>query len=152
MKFKNWEQITGSRSGLIVICALAALSLILILEHILKLGQFLSVNNYSDIEWGEIIIDLAIILSIGVISLTLIHASESKRRRAERTLLFDEGRYKDLFENSPLGFYRTTPDGRILLANSALIQMLGYTSLEELEKRNLEGGLSLNIRAVSLKR
>ncbi len=138
MKFKNWEQIAGGRSGLIVIRALAVLSLILILEHILKLGQFLSVNNHSDIKWGEIIVDLAIILSIGVISLTLIHASESRRRRAERALLYDEGRYRDLFENSPLGFYRTTPDGRILLANSALIQMLGYTSLGELEKRNLE--------------
>jgi PAS domain S-box-containing protein len=46
--------------------------------------------------------------------------------------------YRDLFENVPTGVYRTTPDGRILMANSALIRMLGYCSLEELACRNLE--------------
>ncbi|MGE5444011.1 MAG: PAS domain S-box protein [Ignavibacteriales bacterium] len=47
-------------------------------------------------------------------------------------------RYRDLFENVPTGIYRTTPDGRILMANPALIRMLGYSSFEELTSRNLE--------------
>jgi PAS domain S-box-containing protein len=46
--------------------------------------------------------------------------------------------YRDLFENIPAGVYRTTPDGRILMANPALIRMLGYCSFEELASRNLE--------------
>ncbi|MBU7046699.1 MAG: PAS domain S-box protein, partial [Theionarchaea archaeon] len=46
--------------------------------------------------------------------------------------------YKTLFENVPIGIYRTTPDGRILAANSTLVRMLGYTSFEELAERNLE--------------
>ncbi|OGE76767.1 MAG: hypothetical protein A3C85_03515 [Candidatus Doudnabacteria bacterium RIFCSPHIGHO2_02_FULL_48_21] len=49
-----------------------------------------------------------------------------------------EERYKYFFENSPMGIYRTTPDGRILLCNPQLIKMLGYDSLEELRTRNLE--------------
>lgn len=46
--------------------------------------------------------------------------------------------YQTLIEQTDVGFYRTTPDGRILYANPALVKMLGYSSLEELSKRNLE--------------
>ena len=62
----------------------------------------------------------------------------SERKRAEAALQGSEERYRSLFEQSPLGIYRTTPDGRILDANPALMQMLGYASLEELRSRNLE--------------
>lgn len=37
-----------------------------------------------------------------------------------------------------LGYYRTTPDGRILSVNQALLKMLGYDSFEELADRDLE--------------
>jgi len=48
-----------------------------------------------------------------------------------------EERYKYFFENSPMGIYRTTPDGRILLCNPQLIKMLGFDSLEESHVRIL---------------
>jgi PAS domain S-box-containing protein len=52
----------------------------------------------------------------------------------QRKLIHGNGsRYKSLFENSTIGIYRTTQDGRILMANPALIEMLGYNSLEELQ-------------------
>lgn len=51
-----------------------------------------------------------------------------------------EEQYRLLFENATHGIYRTTPDGRILLANPALLEMLGYDSLEQLAARNLESG------------
>ena len=47
-------------------------------------------------------------------------------------------RYEKVFENAIVGIYRTTPDGRILLANPALVSMLGYSSFDELRARNLE--------------
>jgi two-component system, cell cycle sensor histidine kinase and response regulator CckA len=59
-------------------------------------------------------------------------------KRAQEALRESEGRYRSLFEQSPIGIYRTTPGGRILLANPRLLEMLGYTSLEELLARNLE--------------
>ena len=40
--------------------------------------------------------------------------------------------YRDFFENAVIGMFRTTPDGRILAANHALAEMLGYQSPEEL--------------------
>ncbi|MCD6162850.1 MAG: PAS domain S-box protein [candidate division Zixibacteria bacterium] len=45
-----------------------------------------------------------------------------------------------IFENASFGMYRTTPDGRILIANNAIAKMLGYLSVDELLGRNLEKG------------
>ena len=65
-------------------------------------------------------------------------ADISERRRAEAALRESEERFRTLYENSPLGLYRTTPDGKINLANPALIKMLGYSSFAELARINLE--------------
>ncbi|MBL7152430.1 MAG: PAS domain S-box protein [Phycisphaerae bacterium] len=62
----------------------------------------------------------------------------SARRRAEKVLRRSEAQFKSIFEHMPVGFYRTTPGGRILMANPALVRMLGYSSFEELVQRNLE--------------
>ena len=60
------------------------------------------------------------------------------RKRAVLALTESEERFRTLFENSTIGIYRTTPDGRILLANPTLVKILGYPNFEELSKRNLE--------------
>ncbi|MDH7486386.1 MAG: PAS domain S-box protein [Anaerolineae bacterium] len=52
--------------------------------------------------------------------------------RARQLSLELHQRYRRLFENVPLGLYRTTPNGRILDANAALVQMLGYPNREAL--------------------
>jgi PAS domain S-box-containing protein len=62
----------------------------------------------------------------------------TSRQRAEQALEQSEASYRDLFENTPIGIYRTAPDGRILMANPALLEMLGYSSFGELAARNLE--------------
>ena len=60
------------------------------------------------------------------------------RRHIEEALRESEERFRTLFENLAIGVYRTSPDGRIVLANPALVRMLGYASFEELADRNLE--------------
>ena len=60
------------------------------------------------------------------------------RAQASGALAESEERFRSLFENSTIGLYRTTPDGRILLANPALIRMLSYEAFEDLAQRNLE--------------
>ncbi|MFX1518039.1 MAG: ATP-binding protein [Promethearchaeota archaeon] len=47
-------------------------------------------------------------------------------------------RYQTLYQEVPIGLYRTTPDGQILEANPYLVDILGYKSLEELKTLNLE--------------
>lgn len=51
----------------------------------------------------------------------------------------DYGLGAAFLEGLPIGVYRTSPKGRVLMANSALLKMLGYTSLEELSSRDLNG-------------
>jgi PAS domain S-box-containing protein len=43
-----------------------------------------------------------------------------------------ETRYRQLFEEVPVGLYRTTPSGEILAANPAAAQMLGYPDRQSL--------------------
>jgi len=60
----------------------------------------------------------------------------SNRKQAEYHLLESEAKYRSLFDNVPDGVYRSTPDGRILAANEALVAMLGYESEIELMNDN----------------
>lgn len=87
----------------------------------------------------------------GEISSALITDSEGNpkgfiellRDNTERILMAaalhdSEMRYQQMIENIPLGVYRTTPYGQILMANPKLVEMMGYSSFDELAKRNLE--------------
>ncbi|HVG09409.1 MAG TPA: EAL domain-containing protein [Thermoanaerobaculia bacterium] len=58
-------------------------------------------------------------------------------KRAEAALRESEERYHGLFEGVPVGLYRTTPEGRMLDANSTLVRILGYPSLEALRETNV---------------
>jgi len=55
-------------------------------------------------------------------------------KEAEEKLRESEERYCSLFENSLDGIYRTTLEGKYVEANPALVEMLGYSSREELLK------------------
>jgi|SRR5690554_692986 len=59
---------------------------------------------------------------------------------AQKALEASEKRYKDLFLNSPVGIYRSTPDGKIILANPSFLKILKYSSFEELQRKNQEKG------------
>ena len=56
----------------------------------------------------------------------------TKRKGAEERLRHAEEKYRNIFENSVLGIYQTTPDGRFLSANSSVARIYGYDSPEEL--------------------
>ena len=44
----------------------------------------------------------------------------------EQRLRESETRYRSLFEQVPIGLFRTTPAGRILNINQAVVSILGY--------------------------
>jgi PAS domain S-box-containing protein len=52
--------------------------------------------------------------------------TEETLARVETALRASEERYRELFARVPVGLYRTRPDGRIVEANQALAEMLGY--------------------------
>ncbi len=62
----------------------------------------------------------------------------TERKEMEQALKESEERFKNLFGNLTIGLYQTRPDGKILMANPALVKMLGFSSFEELAERNLE--------------
>jgi PAS domain S-box-containing protein len=59
------------------------------------------------------------------------------QKKTEEELKKSEVRFRGLYENATIGMYRTTPEGNILLANPALVSMLGFESFEELSQRDL---------------
>lgn len=60
----------------------------------------------------------------------------TEQAQAERALREVEQQYTYLFERVPVGLYRTTPEGRILDANPAFVDMLGYPDQETLLAAN----------------
>jgi len=62
-----------------------------------------------------------------------IYQERLEERVEERTaeLQASEARYRTLFDNVPVGLYRSTPAGELVDANLALVEMHGYPSREE---------------------
>ncbi|MBN2408844.1 MAG: PAS domain S-box protein, partial [Candidatus Aminicenantes bacterium] len=54
---------------------------------------------------------------------------------ASRKLREGEDKYRALFEGIPVGLYRTSPDGRFLDLNPAMVRMLGYENKESVVGR-----------------
>ncbi|MBR9988467.1 MAG: PAS domain S-box protein [Gemmatimonadetes bacterium] len=57
-------------------------------------------------------------------------------RAAGDALRASEQRYHSLFDQVPVGLYRTTPDGRMIDANPVLVDLLGYPTREALLRTN----------------
>ena len=55
-----------------------------------------------------------------------------ERRLVEEALQESEATYRNIFEGSSEGIFQSTPDGRILAANPALVRTLGFERPEEL--------------------
>jgi len=56
----------------------------------------------------------------------------TERKRAEQTLRESEEKYRELFESSLIGIFRTSRQGKYLLVNPAYAHILGYRAPEEL--------------------
>ena len=72
------------------------------------------------------------------VGIQAIARNVTERKRAEKALQESEERFRSLVENATVGIYRATPEGHIVMANPALVRMLGYKNLEELVARKIE--------------
>ena len=61
----------------------------------------------------------------------------SRRRSAEEHLRASEARYRALFDDVPVGLFQSSVDGRILMANRALLRMLGHQSTDDLREARI---------------
>ncbi|MHA1973297.1 MAG: ATP-binding protein [Candidatus Hodarchaeales archaeon] len=96
---------------------------------------------------SQLIIILVVILSGFIIAFILFglgvfkvsfSALLTEKRRAERRAEQYEHDYKALFDNIPVGLYRSTPDGKFVAANRAMLDLLGFKTFEELYKTNIK--------------
>ena len=58
----------------------------------------------------------------------------SARKRAEDALRQLQKHYQELFTHMPIGIYSTTPDGKVLDVNRALVEILGFPDRESCMK------------------
>ncbi|MFZ1289818.1 MAG: PAS domain S-box protein [Melioribacteraceae bacterium] len=91
-------------------------------------------NNFKPDE-----IDLQI---LDILSTTF--AVEETKINAQNISMENELRFKSLFENSTIGIYRSTPAGKIVFANPKFISLLGYDSLGDLQKIDINKQLYVN--------
>lgn len=63
---------------------------------------------------------------------------EKENKQLKNKIEQIDTQYHDIFENSTIGLYRTTPSGEILYVNNTLVKMLSFNSKEELKKRNVK--------------
>jgi len=49
-----------------------------------------------------------------------------------------EKRFRNIFENSAEGIYQSSLDGRFIIANPALVKMLGYKTIDEIKALDIE--------------
>ncbi len=77
------------------------------------------------------------LIAIVVLRRRLVDA-QGHEAQAQQRLRESELRHRTFVENSAVGLYRTTPSGRVLMANPALARMLGYDSVDEFMTRDCE--------------
>ncbi len=66
------------------------------------------------------------------------------RKQAEERLLESEIKYRTLIESMPDGVYRSTPEGKFVEVNPAMVKLLGYSSKEELMAIDIKNDLYFN--------
>jgi len=84
----------------------------------------LAVQSYSpDVRFGE--------TEKSILNFVSQHiASAIRRKQSESALRASEERFRAIFENSALGIFQSSLDGRLLMANQAYARMFGYPSPE----------------------
>ncbi|MFH0802677.1 MAG: PAS domain S-box protein [bacterium] len=100
-------------------------------------GDFTAASNASrDVKTRDELGSLAagITLMATKLKKTMAGLEEelAERKRAEEALKKSQESFRTLFDGVPIGLYRSTPAGRFLDVNHAMVQMLGYSDREGL--------------------
>jgi len=93
------------------------------------------------------------ILFFQLIRINSVLRREIKERfDAENSLRRSEEKYRSIFENSVMGIFQTTPDGRFLSANPAGTRMYGYESQEDMMQSVTDMAHQIYVRPEDRKR
>ena|SRR6266568_2225954 len=111
------------------------------LQKVLREGEvheeeFRFRTKAGEIRFGQL---AAVRVAVGTQQCMLsVSRDITEKRRAQEELRRSEANFRSLIHDAPFGVLRSTLEGRVLQANPALVNMLGYNSEEELLQLNLE--------------
>jgi len=74
-------------------------------------------------------------------NLVIVNRDVTERKRSAEALRQSEASFRSVVVDAPYGIYRASLSGELVLVNSALEKMLGYSSQEELLRTNLASGV-----------
>ena len=72
-----------------------------------------------------------------ILGLVGIAQDITERKSAEESLRITEQKHRDIITYAPLGIYQSTREGSFIMVNLKLVEILGYSSIDELMKMNL---------------
>jgi len=89
---------------------------------------------YADGSIRDVVVNKATYLNADgtLAGLVGVMVDITKRKRLEEDLKISERKYRDIFDQVPIGLSHTSPAGRYLNANNHLAKILGYDSPEDL--------------------
>lgn len=94
-------------------------------------GEFCNRKKNGDLYWTQTVITPIKNTRGRITHYVALQEEITERKRVEAELKKSEAEFRALFEHVPHGVYRILPNGKPLMANPALVQMLGYASREE---------------------
>ncbi|WP_051261280.1 PAS domain-containing hybrid sensor histidine kinase/response regulator [Desulfovibrio inopinatus] len=94
----------------------------------------------------------AVALVLLILLLYQLYAKDRIQRRLTHSQVCLERmakEYDDLFAQAPLGIFRTTPGGKLLMANPEVASILGYASIEEMKSKVMDVGQDMYANAMA---
>lgn len=73
----------------------------------------------------------------------MLHEDITERKKTELALLQSEERYRGIYENATIGIFSANMECDMLMANPAMLRMLGYSTFEEMKMSILKEGCLL---------
>jgi PAS domain S-box-containing protein len=107
----------------------------LVTRHLYRLADYASAIDPTRPDSPDIVLDRrsARTRSKDALDMLSTTLNDMRRKLTSAYLAISESQqsYQQIFDNSPVGLFRATPDGRFLKANSALARLLGDASPEQ---------------------
>ncbi len=121
--------------SLLVSIGIATLIARRVTQPIIRLNQ--SARTWAQGDWSQkVVIDRSD--EVGELTHTFNHMAE-QLQASFASLQTSEARYRSLFEGLPVGIYRSTPEGRIIDVNPAMVDILGYPDRATMLAMNATG-------------
>ena len=99
--------------------------------------QAVEMFRLTDLIYILVLVIVAALISEQKEFIQKLYKQLIKHQSEESRLIDSRDGYRNLVYRIPVGLYRTTPDGKILEASSALVDMLGYPDFETLSFINI---------------